>query len=451
MSSVLNTDSFDRRRFGQLYETSKKMKEVEKKGRQQLPSFRPLMGDMWAGLFKMKPELQEEVAPESQINHQFMQRIMNDEAYERFREFSRLDDLTSAVGCMRYSETVLNWIEEQTSRNKALSKALKEAMSGDAQRMQQASEAMSDALDQNGSALSKGLQKAGEETVQTKENLKSLFGGIQPGSGEAELKKIPLRDQFALAEQLSGDHKLKEIAKWAGRLKLVAQQKQRNKHRDSIDRSGVTMGNQVEKLLPAELAAFSSPITRNDFLRRFAEGQTLQFDTRGKETLGKGPIVLCLDQSGSMSDQDAMSKGFVLALMSIARKQRRDFSLILFSGRAETPRIFKQGKISVKDMVDLATVFMGGGTDFGEPLRGAADVISKSRFKKADIIFVTDGEAHLPDQFIAHWTDLKKQKEFRVLSLLLGTEQVGTVSQFSDRVIKASDFSDSAVHQAFEI
>lgn len=449
--SILNTDAFDRRRFGQLYEMSKKMKQINLEGRGMLPSFLPLMGDIWAGLFKMKPELLIDFDPNLRINHQLMERMMQEQSFQEFREFTRLDDLSSALGTIQYSGTVLEWIEERAQRDKQLSESLKQALNGDNNALQQAAQAMGQALKQNGQELAAALAQAAEEAKQTKANLNALLGGIQAGNEKGELSKVPLRDQLALAEKLSSLPKLKDIAEWAGRLKLIAQKKQRSKHKESIAKSGITQGNQVENLLPVELAAFGSPMAKLDFMRRFVEGQTLQFDSKGKETLGKGPIVLCLDQSGSMENQDTISKGFALALMSIARKQRRDFALILFDRSALSPKIYERGKISVENMVDLATIFLGGGTDFYPPLMAASKVIETSRFNEADVVFVTDGESSVSGQFIQQWNELKKTKNFRVLSLLLGTQRDSSVRQFSDQVIKASSFYDEAVHQAFEI
>ncbi|OUM85377.1 MAG: hypothetical protein BAA01_03720 [Bacillus thermozeamaize] len=449
--SVLNTDAFDRRRFVQLLEMSEKMQQLERKGKETFPSFRPLMGDMWAGLFKMKPELLTEVDPALEMNRQLMERVMNENGFHEFREFTRLDDLASALGTVKYTETVLGWIDEQAKQNQSFRQALQQVMSGEGDAVQQAVKALAKALEQNGQVLAKSLSRAAKDAIQTKDNLKSLLGGIEAGSGDAELKKVPLRDQLALAEKLSAEPKLKEIAQWAGRLKLIARQKQRSKHRESIDRSGITRGNQVEKLLPSELAAFSSPITKSDFLRRFAEGQTLQYDTKGKEQLGKGPIILCLDQSGSMSDQDTIAKGFVLALMSISRKQHRDFALIPFSNEALAPKIYGKGRITINDMIQLAAQFLDGGTNFEKPLKNAAAVIEQSNFNRADVIFVTDGEADVSDKFLENWNALKLKKDFRVLSLLLGTAKEFTVSKFSDRVVKAKNLLDDAAHQAFEI
>ena len=80
---------------------------------------------------------------------------------------------------------------------------------------------------------------------------------------------------------------MKEIADWAGRFKRIARNKQKPKKSDSIERSGVTLGNDVERLLPMELGLYIHPITKKDFLRRFVEGQTMQYEQKGKEILGE--------------------------------------------------------------------------------------------------------------------------------------------------------------------
>ncbi|MGG1880731.1 VWA domain-containing protein [Paenibacillus cisolokensis] len=451
MNSVLNTDSYDRRRFGQLLEMSEKLKKVGVEGNEVFPSFQPLMGDLWAGLFKMKPELLEQVPDELGINRQLMEKVMADKGYQEFREFTRLDDLAAALGTTKYSETVLGWVKEQAQRDQELAEALQNLMCGEQGASQQAAEALTAVLNQQGNSLSKMLSQAAQEAVDAKENVKSLLGGVKASSGDSELRKVPLKDQLLLAERLSHDKKLKEIAKWAGRMKIVANRKQRSKHKDAIDLNGIKQGNAVEQLLPIEIGSYASPITKMDFLRRYVEGQTLQYDTKGPEHLGKGPIILCLDQSGSMSGQDTMSKGFALALMSIARKQRRDFAWIPFSSHAADPLIYERGKIEVQDMIQLATIFFGGGTSFEPPLRAASQIIQQSRFNQADIVFVTDGESHVSERFLQSWNELKSKKGFSVLSLLLGRESIQGVEGFSDRIVRASTFEDESVYQAFEI
>ncbi|GGK22448.1 VWA domain-containing protein [Caldalkalibacillus thermarum] len=460
--SVLNTDSFDRRQYKELYQMSQKLKELEKKGKELLPSFPHLQGDIWASFFKMNPEIRNDLAEDLITNKMLMEKIMSNETYQKHRDSTKLDDLMSAIACMTMADKTLKWINSMINTNHELQQSYQKMIGemggrqSTQENRQKADEAKKDfeknmkrVIQQEIDSFNSHITSAIEAAKETKQALKDMVSGLSPGSGKAELKKIPLRDKLTLAEKLSGNQKIREISHWTGRMKGIARKKQKTKHNQSIERSGVGMGSMVERLLPSELAMYSHPATRLDFLRRFAEGQTMLYDPNGKETLGKGPIVLCLDQSGSMEHLDTQAKGFALALMSIARKQRRDFALILFSTSAITIK-FAKGKIAPNDMVELATTFLNGGTNFYAPLKQALDVIEESQFKKADLIFVTDGQASLPHAFVETFNELKNERQFNVLSVLLGHRDMYTVKLFSDEIVTAESFLDAS-DTAFEI
>lgn len=474
--SVLNTDRFDRRRFQEIHQMSDGLKRLNQTGEEMLPTFSGLLRDIWASLYKMNPQLKDEVDSEWLTNQALMKNIMGDDSYQGFRDFTRLDDLSAALGTVKFGEKTYDWLKEQKEQNESLRRHLEEARkqqddlkkpqksqpgTGKGQnpkesreqmwkKMQKALQQAGKEIEKNPEGLKQALAEAVEETQDTKKSLKSLVGGMNAGNEEAELKKIPLRDQIALAEVLSTDGKVKNVADWAGRFKQIARKKQKSKHAESVERSGVEIGNQMERLLPMELGMFKNPLTKKDFLKRFAEGHTMQFEQRGKEKLGKGPIVLCLDQSGSMRDLDSQAKGFTLALMSIARKQRRDFALIPFSTTTRTFK-YKKGKSTTKDMVNLATTFLDGGTQFQQPLSVALQVIEDSRFKKADIVFITDGRASLDPKFIQKFQVKKKEKDFNVLTILLKAQHEKAVKVFSDKILQAKDFTDKVSQSTFSL
>lgn len=100
-------------------------------------------------------------------------------------------------------------------------------------------------------------------------------------------------------------------------------------------------------------------------------------------------------------------------------------------------------------MVKLCNCFIGGGTNFESPLRKGAEVIQSSSFKKADIVFVTDGESHVSDDFLNFFQQRKQVIGFYVLSLLIGMNR--NVEQFSDKVIQIKDFNDKGSFTALEI
>src|SRR5690606_294899 len=206
-----------------------------------------LMGDIWAGLYKMDPRLKDEVEEGLEANRIIMERILNDESFKAKRELTRLDDLMSAVGTIKVSEAVCEWLRQadENARN-AMHKAAEEVQklleekkrkksgqgNGETQQngglqkrdsdaltkaMQAVAQALQGQAQEHKELLAKMLQGAMQETQEIQEFMNYLAGGLQPGSGPAELKKVPLRDQIRLAELLSTNRKLKKIAMWAGR------------------------------------------------------------------------------------------------------------------------------------------------------------------------------------------------------------------------------------------
>ncbi|WP_228548311.1 VWA domain-containing protein [Sporosarcina obsidiansis] len=465
--SVLNTDAFDKRRFKEIFEMTDGLQKVREEG--ELPTMESLLGDIWASLYKMKPRLLKESTDRTlKPNRTIMKRIMVDDHFEEYRRFTRLNDVASAVCAVKFGEMINNWLEEQKELDEELQKQIEtvqtlrdqlpteqteEAENGVVQKLEEAmidlDEKLQLTLETNSERFSQMMDEAIEETIQVKESLLSLMGGLSAGKGDADLKRIPLRDQLTVAEKVALDPKMQEIAEWAGRFKQVAREKQNSNYTESIERRGVTLGNEMERLLPMELSLYTHHVMKNDFLRRFAEGETMQYEQKKREQLGKGPIIFCLDQSGSMKLLDNQSKGFILALLSIAKKQRRDLCVLLFSTSIQC-YTYEKGKITGTELIRLARTYLGGGTDFTLPLEGAMKVISQSSFKQADVIFVTDGEDEISDSFLNEFNEKKKEKEFRVLSLVIGTN-TNTVEPFSDRILHVTDFNEEGSFTAFEI
>lgn len=458
---TVNADSFDKRRFNELLDISKGLQKVKHEGRNH-PYFDQLMGDMWSSFFKNTPALlnKEEIG-ELIINYQIMEQLLNDESYQKAHEVTKLDDLHSTLNTIGFSDKVFKWLEEITDTDERTNEAYRnmkkqerehgEGSKQHKEAMEQFMKALGEQMQNAGDKLSSMLKKTMEETEKTEENLKTLICGIKASSADSELKEVPLKDQFALAESLQHNFKMKKIAEWAGRFKAIARTKQKSISKEAMSRSGVSIGNDIDRILPSELINLANPAAKNDFLKRFAEGQTLQYATKGKQTLGKGPIILCLDQSGSMRKLDEQSKGFTLALMSIARHQKRDFALVTFANSANVKQ-YPKGKISTSQMVELCEHFLDGGTNFYHPLTQSLRLIKGSRFKNADIVFVTDGEASLANDFLRNFNEAKKKEGFSVLSLLIGNHaKESTVSSFSDEIYHARDFNDDTAQNVFAI
>lgn len=487
--TVLNLDAFDKRKFNTIFQASKKLQELENDVKSKVENdhfdSHTLLTDVWGGLFKMKPQIKEETLLELTLNKKMMEFMLDNESFQKYREYTRLDDIASVLGTHSFSSKAIEWLKEQQEKNRELQQAIQNMMQflnqhqssggskSNGQQQEQSQnqnlqndnpgnqmkdeleKALEEALNQNKTNFNSMMHAAQKEAKENSENVKAVLGNGSDNSS-SKMKKVPLEERIKLAELLTKNKKLKEIAEWAGKFKLIAQKKQKTKHNEATSRNGVTIGTNIEELLPIELAMYSHPSTKLDFLRRYSEGQTMQYENRGKDALGRGAIVCCLDQSGSMRGKDVKAKGFLLALLMIAKKQKRDFAYIPFADSVGNVRVFEKGKITVEDIIKIAEEFLGGGTNFVLPLGKAKDVLCKGRFKKGDIIFITDGLANISASFKENFLKSKAEKEFSMCSLVIAKNNEGdrakeTLGEISDEIKQVSNFEDDEALSTFSL
>ena len=227
--------------------------------------------------------------------------------------------------------------------------------------------------------------------------------------------------------------------------------------RSSEELLEVEQGDALHRLLPHEMLSLHHPLLRKDFYRRFLDQELIQYSLRGVEEKGKGPMIVCLDGSSSMSgDKEIWSKAVTLTLLDIARKQRRLFRSICFSS-ADTPLQVldlnprDRYEVETKTIMDLAEYFPGGGTDFQTPLNAALECLSQSRFKKGDIIFITDGECQVDPQWAENFREQKEKLGFSLFSILIdtGPASLGTLKEFSDRISTIKQLTGDEAKEIF--
>jgi uncharacterized protein with von Willebrand factor type A (vWA) domain len=271
-------------------------------------------------------------------------------------------------------------------------------------------------------------------------------------------QRSPPGQKIELGRRLAGNEKLKKLARMVGRMKFHAQALRKKVfERSSEELLEVERGDALNRLLPHELLTLHHPVLRKDFFRRLLDQELIQYSLRGVEEKGKGPMIVCLDGSSSMSgDKEVWSKAVTLTLLEIARKQRRLFRSICFSS-AETPlQVLDMNprdhyEIETKTVMDLAEYFPGGGTDFQKPLDAALDCLNQSRFKKGDIIFITDGECQVDPQWAEAFRGEKEKLGFSLFSILIdvGPASLGTLKEFSDRIATIKQLTGDEAKEIF--
>ena len=102
------------------------------------------------------------------------------------------------------------------------------------------------------------------------------------------------------------------------------------------DISGITIGNDLNCLLPTELALLSGKTTENLFYQRYVTRSLQLFSSNSHSQKGKkphdGPIIICTDTSSSMDGEPVLvAKAITIAICIIAQRQKRKVLVIKYS------------------------------------------------------------------------------------------------------------------------
>ncbi len=243
------------------------------------------------------------------------------------------------------------------------------------------------------------VRTASEKCSAQVEDLRECLQGLEhvsfaarPGAGRSQNSGDVATIPHALARRLKTDQRLKKIAKLAGRFKRVAAQKRRSRVRHGHDEiSTITQGADIARLLPSELARLRHPRLRTAFLRDILERRALTYGLEGTDTLGKGPILVALDKSGSMDGpRDTWATATTLALLEMAAAERRTFALLAFDGAVKFEAVVRPGDLLPEQALCIPA---DGGTSIATALsRGLAIIHDHGAgLRRADLILVTDG------------------------------------------------------------
>ena len=249
--------------------------------------------------------------------------------------------------------------------------------------------------------------EAGLEGLATPMGLSSPGKGVVTDAGPANLKAIR-----AVHTRLDSSPRLRRICELAGRLERIAATKARSRVKPGVGEvHGIDLGTDISRLLPSELVALRHPRLRLHLLSRLLQRKAMVYGMQGKEPQAHGPVVVLLDESGSMrsGDKDIWSKAVCLALLSTATRQKRDWHLISFNGAIIRETAIPARRATMAIIQDALDHRCRGGTDFDAPVLRADEIIRTSRsMKKADVVIITDGEDSLEPATVQAATSLTR-------------------------------------------
>lgn len=101
--------------------------------------------------------------------------------------------------------------------------------------------------------------------------------------------------------------------------------------------------------------------------------------------------------------------------------------------------------------VEIAEFFLDSDGTAELALTKAAESITAQAYQKADIVFITDGQATLTPKFLAEFLEIKKRRKFRVFSVPIQSRDILTLREFSDEIIHVNELLDAEAGPLLEI
>jgi Uncharacterized protein containing a von Willebrand factor type A (vWA) domain len=361
------------------------------------------------------------------------------------------------------SEEVKTWgeVEKNESFDESLDKAFKEGKKNTEFQLRRQEGELKDLEDKQKERLDRADMKlqnlarsAVKEATDRVEEVEDEL--MQWGASMGVPQERPAGAKLDLAGKLFKNEKLRKLSLMVGSLKEEMFSSRRKVwSRRGTEVYDISVGNELGYIIPTELVSLKHRVLKRDFLKRFIEGRLLQYYL--KEERGRGPFIICVDGSSSMTgDKEIWAKAVCLSLLEIAKRQRRKFNVIVFSGKGMI-KVFgsdvREGwGMKEKDVFELADYFPGGGTDFEEPLDKSLGFLQESKFKRGDIVFITDGECDVGNDWLEAFLRQKEKLSFQVFSVLIDLterEKPESLKKFSDKVTTISKLTSKDARDIF--
>ena len=199
---------------------------------------------------------------------------------------------------------------------------------------------------------------------------------------------------------------------------------------------GITYSRDIHNILPQEKLLLAEGVLETLFGIKYFENRLLTFKKEGyidsfyekyieeemqaKEDDKKGPIIICVDTSGSMSGvPETVAKAVTLYLATRAMKQKRSCYLINFSKQIETMDLTYPN--TMDNLIEFLRLSFNGGTDAVPALRHAIKTMNTENYKKSDLLFISDFVFNGFTDEDYKLAEEQKKNENRFYSLIIGS------------------------------
>ena len=387
------------------------------------------VSDLHAAAFLPDPELVESCS--DPLRKQFIQELINTPGYQLLHEFTKLNTVAAEIAACSFAEQFyLLAARVETSPKLPESKSLEIEIISNASL----------------------AAKQATEGVEELESVAQAFGLGKGEPGSSDVSAIASAFKAARSNKA-----LMRICVLAGRYKQLAQGLNKARSKNGFEEVvGLESGGDISRLVPTELMRMCVPELELDLMRRLVERQCLSREFESTEKVGLGPIVIVIDESGSMiGSRNESAKAIALTLAWIARKQGRWCGLVAYSGEsghrvlALPPERWNQ-----VDLLDWLESFLGMGSSLDIPVLDMPAIFNElgAPAGRTDLVYITDAEVRISEKKANAFKAWKCSIKAKLFSLVLNSSP-GQLSSISDEVhlINTLDPAEAGIKKVFSL
>lgn len=257
--------------------------------------------------------------------------------------------------------------------------------------------------------------------------------------------KLSYKEKNKLIDLLVRSHKFYEINENLGRIQEVFKKKTNKKTVTGNIINDIEYGNKLNKILNSEKIKLVEKDTELLFYKDYLNKSLLQYKTAGISK-NKGPIILCLDISGSMTGKkEKWAKAVAIATILLALKHKRKCKIICFNNDVKNTIEFNTNKLEIDKLQELINLNMKGGTNFEKPLTKATEFLKDKKYNKADILFISDGypSEYLSKKLLNKINHLKKHSNLFIQGIGIQCSEEKYLKEFCNTWTEVTDLLDN--------
>lgn len=232
-----------------------------------------------------------------------------------------------------------------------------------------------------------------------------------------------------------------------------ADEEERRPEPTAVD--GVRRSRNLARMTGGESINLTHPVLHRLWRARFAEAQLLSYDDRAREHsprplprpepqpqrrqpahAGRGPLIVCLDTSGSMRGApENVAKACVLQALRSAHTGQRHCRLLAFGGPSELlERDLTLDAAGLEHLLDLMGQSFDGGTDVQSPIERAIELVQTAGWQEADLLIVSDGEFGVTPATLQRLREAKERLALRAHGILIGDRETIGLMEVCDHL-----------------